>query len=83
MVGGLCKILSNYHPVWVNTHFNCVEELTPEVKHAIDNLLAAGIPLGNQSVLLKGVNDSTEAMKKLCRKLIAFRIRPYYLFYPH
>jgi lysine 2,3-aminomutase len=79
----LAKILSKYHPVWVNTHFNCVEEITPEARHAIANLTDAGIPVGNQSVLLKGVNNTTESLKKLCQKLISCRVRPYYLFYPH
>lgn len=79
----LCTILAKYHPVWVNTHFNCVEEITPEAAQALRNLVDAGIPVGNQSVLLKGVNDSTEKMIELCRTLVRHRVRPYYLFHPH
>lgn len=79
----LAKILKKYHPVWVNTHFNCVEELTPEAGAAISHLVDHGIPVGNQSVLLKGVNDSTEKMKSLCRALIRHRVRPYYVFHAH
>lgn len=79
----LGKILAKYHPVWVNTHFNCAEEITPEATRAIENLVNNGIPVGNQSVLLRGVNDSVEKMMALCRKLLQIRVRPYYLFYPH
>lgn len=79
----LAKIIAKYHPVWLNTHFNCVEEITPEAEQAVANLVNAGIPVGNQSVLLHGVNDSVEAMMALCRKLLQIRVRPYYLFYPH
>ncbi len=79
----LCKMLSQYHPIWVNTHFNCVEEITPEAVQALTNLVDAGIPVGNQSVLLKGVNDSTDKMMQLCRTLVKYRVRPYYLFHPH
>ncbi|NRA63627.1 MAG: KamA family radical SAM protein [Pseudobacteriovorax sp.] len=79
----LSKIISKYHPVWLNTHFNCVEELTPEALTAIDNLVSEGIPVGNQAVLLKGVNDSEEAMLALCRGLLKARVRPYYVFHPH
>ena len=79
----LCRILAKYHPIWLNTHFNCVEEITPEAKLALKHLADAGIPVGNQSVLLKGVNDTSEQMLALCRELIKNRVRPYYLFYPH
>lgn len=79
----LGQILAKYHPVWVNTHFNCEEELTPEACQAIANLADNGIPVGNQSVLLRGVNDSLERMKGLCRALVRNRVRPYYLFHPH
>ncbi len=79
----LAKRLAEFHPVWVNTHFNCVEELTPEALQAVDNLLAAGIPVGNQSVLLRGVNDTRERMMPLLRGLLRARVRPYYLFHPH
>lgn len=76
----LVKMISKYHPVWVNTHFNHPKELTPEAETAITLLANAGIPLGNQSVLLKGVNDSPEIMKELVQKLVKNRIRPYYLY---
>jgi lysine 2,3-aminomutase len=79
----LCQILAKYHPVWVNTHFNCAEELTSEASEAVNNLLSAGIPVGNQSVLLRGVNDTREKMLSLLRGLLVARVRPYYLFHPH
>jgi len=79
----LCAILSRYHPLWVNTHFNHPKELTPEAREACDRLLRAGIPLGNQSVLLKGVNDDPETMRELVRGLVRMRVRPYYLFQCH
>ncbi len=79
----LCAMLAKYHPVWLNTHFNCAEEITPEASLALRNLVDAGIPVGNQAVLLKGVNDTSERMAALCRKLVANRVRPYYVFQPH
>ncbi|MFK7873530.1 MAG: KamA family radical SAM protein [Oligoflexales bacterium] len=79
----LCEILAKYHPVWVNTHFNCAEEVTPEAQIAIQNLVSHGVPVGNQAVLLRGVNDSNEKMMDLCRTLIRNRVRPYYVFHPH
>ena len=79
----LCKILSKYHPVWVNTHFNHASEITPEAAVALSNLVNNGIPVGNQSVLSKGVNDSKESMMDLCRSLIRNRVRPYYVFHAH
>lgn len=79
----LCTMLAKYHPIWVNTHFNCVEELTPEAGQALRNLADAGIPVGNQSVLLRGINDSTEKIMDLCRSLVRHRVRPYYVFHPH
>jgi len=75
--------LAQFQPLWLNTHFNCAEELTPEATLAIRHLVDAGIPVGNQSVLLKGVNDSFEKMLLLLQTLIRHRIRPYYLFHPH
>ena len=75
--------LAKYHPIFVNTHFNCVEELTPEARQAVANLVDAGIPVGNQSVLLRHVNDKPESMMQLLRGLLRARIRPYYLFHPH
>ncbi len=80
---GLCAILSRYHPLWVNTHFNHPKEITPEAQEACDKLSRAGIPLGNQSVLLKGVNDDPDTMRELVRGLVRMRVRPYYLFQCH
>jgi len=79
----LAAMIAKYHPVYVNTHFNCAEELTPEAQIAIQNLVDHGIPVGNQSVLLKNVNDSYERMHELLRGLLKIRVRPYYLFHPH
>ncbi len=77
------RILAQFHPIFVNTHFNCAEELTAEAKIAVSNLVDAGIPVGNQSVFLRGVNDSYEAMHRLLRGLLMMRVKPYYLFHPH
>jgi lysine 2,3-aminomutase len=74
------EIASKYHPLWINTQFNHPREVTGEAAHAVDILLRAGIPVGNQSVLLRGVNDSRETMLELIRKLVAIRVRPYYLY---
>ena len=79
----LADMISRFHPVWLNTHFNCVEEITPEAELAVANLVNAGIPVGNQAVLLRGVNDSPDAMLTLCRALLKIRVRPYYVFHPH
>ncbi|MEY4630891.1 MAG: hypothetical protein RIQ81_1011 [Pseudomonadota bacterium] len=79
----LAQRLAKYHPVFVNTHFNCPEELTPEAIQAVANLVDAGIPVGNQSVLLRHVNDDPKQMMALLRGLLRARIRPYYLFHPH
>lgn len=76
----LADALAELHPFWLNTHFNCAEEITPEAASAIDTLTRRGIPVGNQSVLLKGINDSVEKMKKLVEGLIKIRARPYYLY---
>ena len=73
-------MLKKYHPIWLNTHFNHYDEITIESKEAIDRLANAGIPLGNQSVLLKGVNDSVEVMKTLVQRLAYIRVRPYYIY---
>jgi len=75
----LCRMLKRFHPVYVNTHFNHPLEITPESTEACAKLADAGIPLGNQTVLLRGVNDDPEVMKKLMQKLLAIRVRPYYL----
>ena len=79
----LGEILAKHHPVWLNTHFNCAEELTPEACYAVDVILKHGVPVGNQSVLLRGVNDTPAKMLKLLKNLVSARIRPYYLFHPH
>jgi len=76
----LCEMLQRYHPIWVNTHFNHPRELTPEAAHACDLLTRAGIPVGNQSVLLAGVNDDVATMKALCEGLVRMRVRPYYVY---
>ena len=76
----LCEMLSRYHPIWVNTHFNHPKELTDDAAKAIDKLLRAGVPVGNQTVLLRGVNDDVDTMKALLDGLVAMRIRPYYLY---
>jgi len=76
----LCNMLSKYSPIWLNTHFNHPRELTPEAAGACDRLLRAGVPVNNQSVLLKGVNDSVETQLKLCQGLLKIKVRPYYLF---
>lgn len=79
----LCRMLERFHPLWINTHFNCHEELTADAMKSLELLVSAGIPVGNQSVLLRGVNDSAERMIALCRQLIRCRVRPYYLFHAH
>ena len=79
----LAQMIAKFHPVFVNTHFNCPEELVPEAKIAVENLVNAGIPVGNQSVFLRGVNDNYERMHQLLRGLLMMRARPYYLFHPH
>jgi len=76
----LCRIIRKYHPVWVNTHFNHPREITDEARNACGRLSDAGIPLGNQTVLLKGVNDCPQVMKRLFHKLLKIRVRPYYLY---
>jgi lysine 2,3-aminomutase len=76
----LTRILKKYHPLYVNTHFNHPREITPEAARACARLADAGIPLGCQTVLLRGVNDSPEIMKKLMHGLLRIRVRPYYLF---
>lgn len=76
----LADMLAKYHPVWLNTQFNHPAELTKEAKRACDILLSRGIPLGNQSVLMKGINDDVNIMEKLVTGLIRMRVRPYYLY---
>ncbi|MDN4073268.1 lysine 2,3-aminomutase [Fictibacillus terranigra] len=76
----LCDILKKYHPVWLNTHFNTSIEITEESKKACEMLANAGVPVGNQSVILAGINDSTHIMKKLMHDLVKIRVRPYYIY---
>jgi len=76
----LVAMLKRHHPLWINTHFNHPRELTTSAREALRKLADAGIPLGNQSVLLAGVNDCPRIMKKLVHKLVQNRVRPYYLY---
>ena len=76
----LCEMLKKYQPIWFNTHFNHANEITEDSTKACDMLADAGIPLGNQSVLLKGVNDCIHIMKKLVQELVKIRVRPYYIY---
>lgn len=76
----LCDMLKRYHPIYVNVHFNHPKEITPASREACARLADAGIPLGNQAVLLKGVNDCPELIKKLMQELLAIRVRPYYIY---
>lgn len=76
----LCAMLQKYHPLWMSVHVNHPRELTLEVKQGLERLANAGIPLGNQSVLLRGVNDEVEVMRHLIHKLLMCRVRPYYLY---
>lgn len=76
----LVNMLKKYHPIWLNTHFNHPNEITPESKLACEKLADAGIPLGNQSVLLRGVNDCPKIMKDLVQGLVRIRVRPYYIY---
>ncbi|MDD5602607.1 MAG: KamA family radical SAM protein [Eubacteriales bacterium] len=78
----LASILKKYHPIYVNTHFNSPMEVTPEAKAACATLADAGIPLGNQMVLLNGVNNDPYIVRKLNQALLTIRVRPYYIFHP-
>lgn len=80
ITGELCKLIKKYHPVFLNTHFNHPMEITKEAKAACARLADAGIPLGNQTVLLKGVNDCPYTIKKLMQMLLMMRVRPYYIY---
>jgi len=73
-------MLSRYGPIWLNTHFNHPREITQEAAEACDRLLRSGVPVNNQSVLLRGVNDKVETQVKLCQGLLRIKVRPYYLF---
>jgi lysine 2,3-aminomutase len=76
----LVAALRKHHPLFINTHFNHIKELTPEARAACERLVDAGIPVGNQTVLLRGVNSSTRSLRALMRGLLRSRVRPYYLF---
>ncbi len=76
----LVNMLKKYHPIWLNTHFNHPKEITVDSKRALAMLADAGIPLGNQTVLLKGINDCSHIMKKLMHQLVLNRVRPYYIY---
>jgi lysine 2,3-aminomutase len=76
----LCALLERHHPIWVNTHFNHPKELTTDAAEACDKLTRAGCPVGNQSVLLAGINDDVATMKALCEGLVRMRVRPYYCY---
>lgn len=77
----LCEILMKHPPVYLNTQFNTPLEITPEAGDACDRLIKAGVVLGNQAVLLKGINDDVNIMKKLNQELLKIRVRPYYIFH--
>ena len=76
----LCALLAQHHPLWINTHFNHPRECTEEAAAAIDRLKRAGVPVGNQTVLLRGINDDPATMKALNERLVRMRVRPYYLY---
>jgi lysine 2,3-aminomutase len=76
----LCRMLERFHPIWVNTHFNHPAEITEPAAAACDRLLRAGIPVGNQSVLMRGINDDPDVMQALCEQLVRIRVRPYYCY---
>ncbi len=76
----LCSLIEKYHPIWINTHFNHPHEITPESAAACDRLLRAGVPVNNQAVLLRGVNDCPYIMRDLVQGLMKIRVRPYYLY---
>jgi lysine 2,3-aminomutase len=76
----LCQMLKKYHPLYMNLHFNHPDEITPEVATACGMLADAGIPLGSQTVLLDGINDDEDTMKRLMQKLLAIRVKPYYIY---
>ncbi len=76
----LCAMLRKHHPLFISIHTNHPKELTQEVKEALGRLSDSGIPIGNQSVLLRGINDNVEIQKELCQKLLMCRVKPYYLY---
>ncbi len=76
----LCEMLQKYHPLWLNIHVNHPNEISLELSQATDRLTRAGIPLGNQAVLLAGVNDNVHIQRELVQQLVRIRVRPYYLY---
>jgi lysine 2,3-aminomutase len=80
ITSALCRMLRKHHPLWMSLHFTHPDECTPETRQACTRLADAGIPLGSQTVLLQGVNDDVETMKKLVHRLVMMRVRPYYLY---
>ena len=83
ITAGLMKVLSGYHriPIWVNTQCNHPKEITEKMARAVFDLLSCGVNVGNQAVLLKGINDDVATFRELHQKLLTVRIRPYYVFY--
>lgn len=77
----LCAMLEKYGPIWFSTHFNHPKEITPLAAQAVDLLLHHGIPVQNQSVLLKGINDQLETMRTLLTRLVQIKVRPYYIYH--
>jgi lysine 2,3-aminomutase len=78
---GFCRLCDQYGPIWLNTHFNHPHEVTPEAERAVRELLRAGVPVNNQTVLLRGINDSVETQLQLSHDLLKARVRPYYLYH--
>jgi lysine 2,3-aminomutase len=76
----LVRVLRRYHPLWMSLHFTHPAECTPEATRACERLANAGIPLGSQTVLLKGINDTVATMTSLCQRLLRMRVRPYYIY---
>jgi lysine 2,3-aminomutase len=76
-----CRLCDRYGPIWLNTHFNHPNEITPEAERAVRELLRAGVPVNNQTVLLRGINDTVETQKRLSQALLRIRVRPYYLYH--
>jgi lysine 2,3-aminomutase len=76
----LVRVLRRYHPLWMSLHFTHPAECTPEAYRACERLANAGIPLGSQTVLLRGINDTVETMRSLCHHLLRMRVRPYYIY---
>ena len=76
-----CRLCDRYGPIWLNTHFNHPNEITPEAARAVRELLRAGVPVNNQAVLLRGINDTVEIQRRLSHELLKIRVRPYYLYH--